>query len=282
MNIIPTDSTSIYSILSTLAVRDSQVVLVRPGNPPPGIAGFLLDLAEEDTSELESDITDHYIENNTAIQDHIALRPETITVTGRVAELVKTVPTVRPISPVPNTMPDIPEMQPEFTDEQQLDQDEVATTTAQDAAAVASSASLFGYYQDQAKQQPGQTKQSYIYNFFYQLWKGRQLFSVESPWGIMENMAIQSASAKQGAESRSVTEFTITFKKIRVARAITINAGLLTGRRTGGDQFTPSVNSAFAGRAQQMQSTEVRSGIVGALQPTATQLANFNGYWPTL
>lgn len=267
MNVIPTDSTSIYSILSTLAVRDSQVVLVRPGNPPPGIAGFLLDLAEEDTSELESDITDHYIEANTPIQDHIALRPETITVTGRVAELVKSTPVLAPVTAVPNVLPDAPELKPEFTDEQLAQQDETAITQAEDAAGIDSSQSLFGYYKDQAKQQPGQTKQGYIYNYFYQLWKGRQLFSVETPWGIMENMAILSASAKQGAESRSVTEFSITFKKIRTARSITVNVGLLTGRVVG---QAPDANS-FAGRAQQMAAPEVRSSIIGQV-PTSEEL----------
>lgn len=271
MNIIPTDSTSIYSVLSTLVVKDSQVVLVRPGNPPPGIAGFLLDLAEEDTSELESDITDHYVENNTPIQDHIALRPETITVTGRVAELVKSTPKIAPVTSVPDVLPDAPELKPEFTEEQTAQQAQTATTEAEDSAGIDSAQSLFGYYKDQSKQQPGQTKQGYIYNYFYQLWKGRQLFSVETPWGIMENMAIQSASAKQGAESRSVTEFSITFKKIRTARSITVNVGLLTGRIVG---QAPDTN-AFAGRAQEMAAPEVRSSIIGQVQPSAAQLAEF-------
>ena len=271
-NLVPTDSASIYAALSTLVMRDSQVVLVRPGNPPPGIAGFLLDLSEEDTSELESDITDHFIENNTPIQDHIALRPETITVTGRVAELVKSTPTISPVQAIPETLPLIEELKPEFTADQQTQQAVVATTKTEDAAAVESSQSLFGYYRNQAKQQSAQTKQSYVYNYFYQLWKGRQLFSVETPWGIFENMAIQSASAKQGAESRSVTEFSITFKKIRTARSITVNVGLLTGRRVSSD---PNAPASFAGRAQTLAEPFTFKSIIGQQQPTAKQLEAF-------
>ena len=269
MNIVPTDSTSIYAALSTLVMRDSQVVLVRPNNPPHGIAGFLLDVVEDDGSDLESDITDHYVEDNTAIQDHIALRPETITVTGKVAELVKAAPTARPVAVVPNTLPNVPELTPVLTDAAQAKQDASVASITEADAGVSSSQSLYGYYESLSRQQPGQTKQSYVYGYFYQLWKGRQLFSVETPWGIFENMAIQSMNAKQGPESRSVSEFSITFKKIRTASSITINAGLLTGRAVFGDP------SAAAGRAAVQRAPETRVGIAGSQFMSVPQREQF-------
>ncbi|NDJ15398.1 MAG: hypothetical protein EBY17_30155 [Acidobacteriia bacterium] len=257
MNVVPTDNPSIYSYLTTLQGNQELLALVRPNNPPPGIAGFLLDIVEDDGSELESDITDHYIEDNTAIQDHIALRPEIVTVSGRVAELVKTVVTAKPITPAQNTLPIIPELVPELTPGGQEIEDSYVEAQAQGRAAVVSDQSLYGYYQSQSKRQPGQTKQGYIYGYFYQLWKGRQLFSVETPWGFFENMAIQSLSAKQGADSKSVSEFSITFKKIRIARTISITEGLLSGRATW------------------QQAAENHNGIVGQAPLTSAQVVQF-------
>jgi len=258
MNIVPTDSASIFAALNTLVTSQSRLALVRPNNPPPGIAGFLLDVVEDDGSDLESDITDHYIEDNTAIQDHIALRPEAVSITGKVAELVRAAPVLPKTTQVTDPLPLLPELQPVLSpgaeEQEQADQE----TEDQTEAADASPQSLFGYYQNNSRQQPGQTKQSFIYGYFYQLWKGRQLFSVETPWGIFENMAILSMSAKQGAESRSVTDFSITFKKIRVARAITIQPGLL------------------AGRAVFQQAPETRNGVVGQVPFTSVQMQQFS------
>lgn len=42
----------------------------------------------DDTVNFQSNITDNYVENNTAIQDHIAISPVTITMRGLIGELV--------------------------------------------------------------------------------------------------------------------------------------------------------------------------------------------------
>ena len=275
MNLVPTDISSIYDKLGTLSTSESRLALVRPNNPPPGIAGFLFDVVDDDGAELESDITDHYIEDNTAIQDHIALRPETVTVTGRVAELVRSVPVVKSVAEVVNPLPDIPELEPELTPgaEEQEAAEELAA--AEDEAGVEASQSLYSYYEANSRQQPGQTKQSYIYGYIYQLWKGRQLFSVETPWGIFENMAILSASAKQGPESRSVSEFTITFKKIRVARTINVLPGLLEQRAVFDQNNAANINF-LAGRSAFQQAPKVENGIVGQTPFTDAQTLQFN------
>ena len=47
-----------------------------------GIGGLAFDIFEEHKVELQSDITDHYVEDNTAIQDQIANRPLKFTLRG--------------------------------------------------------------------------------------------------------------------------------------------------------------------------------------------------------
>ncbi len=275
MNLVPTDLPSIYAQLSTLENRDRRLALVRPNNPPPGVAGFLFDVVDDDGAELESDITDHYIEDNTAIQDHIALRPETVTVTGRVAELVRSVPVTSPVTRVTNPLPLIPDLMPTLAPGSQEREDAELLAQTEGDAVIQFAEDLYGFYQFQSRQQPGQTKQSYVYGYIYQLWKGRQLFSVETPWGIFENMAILSASAKQGPESRSVSEFTITFKKIRVARTINVLPGLLEQRAVF-DQNNAGNLDFLAGRSAFQQAPRVENGIVGQAPFTNAQTLQFN------
>lgn len=51
-----------------------------------GIAGFKFHIPETEQVQFENEITDHYIETGSAIQDHIAQRPITITLTGLVGD----------------------------------------------------------------------------------------------------------------------------------------------------------------------------------------------------
>lgn len=44
-----------------------------------GIAGFKFHVPESEQVNMESDITDHYTDSNSVIQDHIARRPITLT-----------------------------------------------------------------------------------------------------------------------------------------------------------------------------------------------------------
>lgn len=47
-----------------------------------GIAGFKFHIPEREQIKMQSDVTDHYIDTNNAVQDHIARKPVTITLTG--------------------------------------------------------------------------------------------------------------------------------------------------------------------------------------------------------
>lgn len=91
--------------------------------------------------------------------------------------------------------------------------------------------SAYGYEQGVSPQQPGQTNQSNAAAYFYQLWLGRMKFSVETPFGVMNNMAILDAHILQEGSSRQRSNFTITFQKIRVAGEATVAPGQLAGRR---------------------------------------------------
>lgn len=227
--IVPTSSPSIFDTIRSLSTLDQQAI-IRPNNPPPGIAGYLMDVVGDEDVDLTSEITDHFIEDNTTIQDQIGLRPEVITVRGVVAELVASTAALSKPSPGLNPLPILDGLVPSLTQAQQkMRADEAAAATAK-SASVTSGKSLYGYYDQRAAKQPNQTKQARIFGYFYQLWKGRQLFSVETPWGIFNNCAILTCRMSQSESSKYESDVVLTFKTIRIAGDVTVNVGQLAGR----------------------------------------------------
>lgn len=240
-NIIPDDPASIFDALTTL----QRQAIVRPTNPPPGIAGFLFDIVGDEMVELESDITDNYTENNTTFQDQAALKPERITVRGLVAELTDA-PGV-PGKPVfiPNALPINPTMTPALTTSQ------TATfTTSKSSLALRGADSLYQYFANyQAFGPNGRsaslTKQADAFLYFRQLWLSRIPFTVQTCYGIWTSMLIERCRPVQEEDSRYRSNFTVVFKKIRIAGDILVQPGQLAGRAV--PQMAPVTPNGLAG-----------------------------------
>ncbi len=256
--IVPTDSASVFAALNTLVLSNStQLAIVRPNNPPPGIAGFIFDIIDDDSVSLESESTNYNTSANTPIQDHVTLMPEMVTVGGTVAEIVKTAVTTPAVEQSQNPLPEIPGLEPELSPGAADDQAELMDNADADQAGIDSNDSLWAYYNARLPQQPNQTKQSLVFGYFYQLWKGRQLMSVETPWGIFTNMVIQSMEGSQGDKSKWSSQFQITFKKIHISESATVKPGTVAGR-------------AFYQRQEVVQ-----NGTIGQATATPQQEANF-------
>ena len=239
-HLIPTDDPSIFAALSTLK---SQAI-VRPQNPPGGISGFLFDVAQDDEISLNSEITDHYVEDNSAMQDNWALRPEEITLTGLVAELTDAPTPSNRVATPPNPLPLNPQMVPHMT----VGGFEIAYVAAPPAPPAA--ASLYDYFKGQesfatAGNPPKILRQCAAFSFFYDLWKGRQVCSVETAFGIMTNMAILRLRAIQERSTKHLSEITVTFKKIRTVATVNVQAGQIAGRAA--NQSAVATNQGNAG-----------------------------------
>jgi len=229
-DIIPSDAgTSVFDVVKDLSTLNQQAI-VRPSNPADGVSGFLFDITGDESFDLQSDITDHYVEGNYAIQDQIALKPETFTVRGMVAELVNLVPTNTRQAPTYDPLPPIPDMLPTLSPEAEETQTNSVADTELEETAIADTQSLYGLYEGLGVQGRIGTRQSRAFGYFYQLWKGRQLCTVETPWGLMTDMAILSVKFDQSEETKFKTDITVTFKKLRFARTTTVSVGELAGR----------------------------------------------------
>jgi hypothetical protein len=228
-NVIPSDSPSIYAALSST----QTLALVMPnGTAPNGVAGWLFHIPQETVLLLESEITDHMVEDNTSRQDQIALKPEKVTLRGLVAEL--TAETLgappAPSSPPPDlplNQPLVPQLTPGAEQTDASISDQQASTDA----IVTQNPSLLDYYNGQIGSNPALTAQAAAAGYFYQLWLGRMLFTVQTPWGVLTSMAIERVQITQPEDTAFQSQLEIVFKKFRVVQdVITPPIGTLSGR----------------------------------------------------
>jgi hypothetical protein len=228
MELIPTTGPTVFDLIAALTTLRQQAI-IRPTNPPPGIAGFLFDVPDEEEINARADITDNFVEANFAVQDHIALKPEEYTVRGFVAELVAFQPQAPATATTENQLPLNPNITPQFTlgaeetqaliDQIRDEQDETAGENT-----------LWEFYTARSAAPPDETRQTRAFRYFHALMRARQLFTVETPWGFFYPVAIQHVRAAQGPETKGESTFALTFKVIRIAGAVTVAAGQLAGR----------------------------------------------------
>jgi hypothetical protein len=242
--------------ITTLATALSNLILVTPNatqgyqpqnqpdangnvstaNQPPSL---LFHYEGEQTVSVTSDITDHYVEDNTAIQDQIALKPVIITTHGFIGELNNVPPAALAIlQAAASKLTTISAYTPVLSATALLAYDEafLLYQTAANAtnSAVSAWSSLTGsggenvlgstgsgttFNPINGKVAGNQNLQQTYFQQFYGYWVNRYLFTVQTPWAIFQNMAIQSLRAIQSEETRMITDFEVSFKLIRFAQS---------------------------------------------------------------
>lgn len=278
-----TTAVSALSSFTTSAAALANLVLVTPGKvmgyqpnpvippnspsntaiqPPPS---FLFHYEGEQTVSLESDITDHYIEDNTAVQDQISLKPEMITTHGFIGELNDVPPyALQILQSIANTLTVIGAYAPELSETALIAYDEafllyqVGANAAN--AAVSAWSSINGNTGENVIGATGlangvfnpstgdiagnQNKQQTAFQQFYGYWRQRTPFTVQTPWAVFQNMYILRLRAIQEAETNVISDFEITFKMIRVATTAFTNGGLpLLQSGQLASQASPLVNN---------------------------------------
>lgn len=190
--------------------------------------GFVFDLKEDYRLSLNSDITDHYVENNRAIQDHIALKPITIEVSGKVSEVNLNTPydeegdvdfakkALNAVDSYYNRLGSLPQFAPNI-----INQARDITNTAK---GVYDTYKTFSSFVKKASGEQQQTRQSKIVSRFRDYWANRTKFVIVTPFCVLENMYILDFSANQPKNTKYVTEIKIKFKQIREAEVITVKS----------------------------------------------------------
>lgn len=235
---------SALSNVTTAAKALSNLILVSPqqvtgyqpqlgpsysretGTPPKAI---LFNYEGEQVASLTTDITDHYIEDNSTIQDQAALKPVLITTQGFIGELNDIAPAaLEAVKEVAEKLTTVGSYVPQLSTTALLAYAN-AFQLYQTASSIVDSAvqtwsSILGDDNQSVINGAGlipggapQTKQQIYFQQFYGYWQNRTLFSIQTPWAIFQDMMIQTLTATQSAETNVITDFQITFKQLRFA-----------------------------------------------------------------
>lgn len=271
--------------VTTAATALSNLILVSPqavngyapqngpsvnGQPARLSPALLFHYEGEQTATIESDITDHFIEDNTAIADQIALKPEMITTHGFIGELNDIAPkALLPLQFLADKLTVVSAYTPvisetaliAYTQAFQLYQ--VAANVSN--VAVSAWNSLSGSGGENVVGSTGltgnsknQSKQQVAFQQFYGYWRNRTLFTIQTPWAVFQNMAIKSLRAIQSAETNVITDFEVTFKMIRTASTTTnpSTVSTLQGRAS-----TAAQSVADQGTQTPQSSTSLSDGL---------------------
>lgn len=235
-------TTAAQALSNLLLVSPQATVGYQPLNPPnadgtPSDAAqqpkLLFHYEGEQTVAIESDITDHFIEDNTAIQDQIALKPEVITTHGFIGELNDVVPDLlKLVKAAADKLTVLTAYTPGLSTTALLAYSEAFFLYQVAATALNTAVSAWSSVVNLVTGDSGQTvigaggissvgsvqsKQQAMFQQFYGYWRSRTLFNVQTPWAVFQNMAIKSLRAIQDPETRVITDFEVSFKMIRTA-----------------------------------------------------------------
>lgn len=225
-----------------------------------GINGFVFDIAEECEVSLESEITDHYVEDGTAVQDHIALRPERVTLRGYVGEIVYNTGGDKGfVRRAAEKLTTVASYLPVVSNYANKVYNDIAKINLGGDSVFTSIEKLFNVGGDVYKAYRDinipQDKQGEAFIYFEALRNSRKLLTVQTPYRYYTDMAIETVKIIQDAQSRDGSDIEVTLKKIRFA------------------QVTTSTQFSLASRLEQMASKVIDKGLVRGIKKSV------DSYW---
>lgn len=197
-------------------------VLIAPRSAR-GIGGFMFDVPEDDQLELNSDITDHFTEDNSYINDHIVNQPIEVTVSGFVGELVFTPPDGLEgvLSRLSSRLSVVDGFLGGYLSQQQQS---INRTVSQAEQAVANVNQFLDRAQNLIAFFDGEdiedSRQRQAFNKLRALWGAQRIMTIQTPWTYLENMAITNITFLQDDVSEDRSDISVTLKQIRFASPI--------------------------------------------------------------
>jgi hypothetical protein len=215
--------------LNTLANK----YIVKP-KTASGIGGFIFDYEGEDTVTLQAEITDHYLESNDPVQDHIAQKPTRIVLRGFVSELAQVPPQgiVGALATIQNKLTAVPAYLGKYTPGA-IQGIQKGITTAQNTVnqinlGLAKVQNIISFLPGAA---PQKSKQQKAYAQLEALYLSRNVFTVQTPYRYFDSMVIESLSFIQPEETQSWSDISVTLKQMRFVQTQSVAAPANLGGR---------------------------------------------------
>lgn len=207
MNLI--NINNLGNTLEMLTKRAKDFIITE--SSPKGVTDLRLSIIGEETLSADCDVTDHYVESNTAYQDQISLKPKIYTIQGEVGELVwyQRDPIEQGIGQVSQRLEGVISFLPKRSKKFNQMKGKVMKAlqwvdTASNAIdKINKLASSEGNAQQQA------------YSFLMKLRQDRTPISVKTPWGQLDDYVITNLKLTQPKETRDKTLISITLKEFR-------------------------------------------------------------------
>ncbi len=233
---------SIYQDASNLISSVTNQAIISPlGDPYTiGISGLIFDIVGDVGVEINSDITDHFVEANYAIQDHWAQKPVIVTMQGYAAEQVAVFqPNIldQIFSAIGGLVP-LNALAPSFNIQDTQFYSQLNTVTQLGQNLVNTTLNAFQLFSGAATLV---TRQQTVFQFLLNMWQQRILATVETPFAVFQNMAIESIRPTQSGETTKVSEFIVRFKQILTVNAVqgTSNANSTDSQNSGNTSTIP-------------------------------------------
>ena len=166
---------------------------------------------------LQADITDNYVENNIAYQDHIALKPRVFTVTGEVGELTwfKNEEENSLIGAVAQKLQPVVAFLPPISKQAQAAQDKalkiLGLVDSLDNFATRTLTSFTKYSDEKG----ALTEQQRSYEYLLKLWSDRVPINIKTPWAKLSDFVIQNIEFTQPDRTKDKTQVKISLKEFR-------------------------------------------------------------------
>lgn len=237
---------------------------------PEGVAqigSFAFSVRENEEQDLEAEIPDHFLEDNTAAHDHIAIKPVRTTLSGYVGELVLPASTLKTILGVltaatnglsqlsiflgAQTPGNIQALQKAISQAES-----VAVQVGQTIARAAQLSNILAGLLSG----PSRNKQQQAYLQLKAYWQAGIIFTVHTPFETLTNMAIESIHVVSPPDSKDWSRFVVRMKQLQFI----------------GDAGTPNYASNLSAPvaiAQGQQPTNLGATAGSALSAAGTTLS---------
>lgn len=225
MNIINSFNSSISQLNSQLDFIDANVkssAIIIPQElqfstntivQDTNISGMMLDLVSNDEINQSYQSTDYYLENNTVINNHIAINPLKINVQGIISEIAfypKSLPNIFNIDP--NILKILNIFLPSFTRQATQFYENIEKYNNLEKRFKETTNNLKNLFNGIFKNDTSKSKQEKAFIFFKNAGNARLLFVIITPFGIYPNMHIEDIRASQ-TNTKTISEFNLSFKQ---------------------------------------------------------------------
>lgn len=181
------------------------------------VNGFIFSVQVDTSVKKQAETTDYYVEDLSAVQDHVAVKPLQITLTGYVGEktLNSNAFTDQFLQKINTRLIDIGTPANKLTSYATQLYSLIDASRQSNDTLLAKASNLYKI----ALMATGQrTRQQQAYAYFEALMNNHALVSVVTPYDTFLNMTVVGLDAMQGGQSTMLSNFSVTLKQISTTK----------------------------------------------------------------